>query len=269
MENTSPRLWTYTPSNSPVALPKESLFFNSSELLTLRFPDNTPQEILSGQNLREYCSSFVSEKGTVDELLSLHESPPMSQRRPFLLLGELANPYRLQDIGVGPMPIYTVRITDLCRTYADALDNREVIPGVHHITLARTEGWWEKSHVGMATVEQMKHMVAWLDQGRKGTWKPVRPAEGGLYFETQQINPPSLEEIQWDGHREVVDSSPPEVTGPQIDLKTVMAPVHTNYGCYDNRGRFARCAHISQRDFHDNMFRRGSSKKWNDILDIC
>lgn len=121
----------------------------------------------------------------------------------------------------------------------------------------------------MATVEQMKHMVAWLDQGRKGTWKPVRPAEGGLYFEPQQINPPGVDEIQWDGHREVVESTPPEITGPQIDLKTVMTPVHTNYGCYDNRGRLARCAHIGQRDFHDNMFRRGSSKKWNDILDIC
>ena len=172
MENASPRLWTYTPSNSPVALPKDPLFFNSSELLTLQVPHNTPEEVLSGKNLQDYCASFVSDKGTVDELLSLHESPPMTQRRPFLLLGELANPYRLQDIGVGPMPIFTVRMTDLCRTYADALDNREVVPGVHHITLARTEGWWERSHIGMATVEQMKHMVAWLDQGRKGLGSP-------------------------------------------------------------------------------------------------
>ena len=145
MENSSPRLWTYTPSNSPVALPKEPLFFNSGELLPLMFPDEVPQGMLSGQNLQQYCSAFTSEKGTVDDLLSIHEGAPMSQRRPFLLLGELANPYRLQDIGVGPMPIFTVRITGLCRTYADALDNREVVPGVHHITLARTDGWWEKT----------------------------------------------------------------------------------------------------------------------------
>ena len=103
MENTSPRLWTYTPSNSPVALPKEALFFNSSELLPLMFPDEAPQGMLSGQTLQEYCSAFTSEKGTVDDLLSNQEGAPMSQRRPFLLLGELANPYRLQDIGVGPM----------------------------------------------------------------------------------------------------------------------------------------------------------------------
>lgn len=269
MENTSPRLWTYTPSNSPVALPKEALFFNSSELLPLMFPDEAPQGMLSGQTLQEYCSAFTSEKGTVDDLLSNHEGAPMSQRRPFLLLGELANPYRLQDIGVGPMPIFTVRMTGLCRTYADALDNREVVPGVHHITLARTEGWWEKTHIGMATVEQMKHMVAWLDQGRKGTWKPVRPAEGELYFETETLDPPTPDDIQWDGHKEIVSAPSPETTGAQIDLKTVMVAIHTNYGCYDNRGRFARCAHISQRDFHDNMFRRGSSKKWKDILDIC
>ena len=185
MEHSSPRLWTYTPSNSPVALPKEPLFFNSRELVSLRFPEKSHEVVLKGESLHAYCSSFESEQGTVDDLLAEHGGAPMTQRRPFLLLGEMANPYRLQDIGLGPMPIYTVRLTNLCRTYADALDNREVVPGVHHITLARTEGWWEKTHMAMATVDQMKRMVTWLNQGRKGTWKPVRPAEGLLHFETQ------------------------------------------------------------------------------------
>ena len=269
MEHSSPRLWTYTPSNSPVALPKEPLFFNSRELVSLRFPEKSHEVVLNGESLHAYCSSFESEQGTVDELLAEHGGAPMTQRRPFLLLGEMANPYRLQDIDLGPMPIYTVRLTNLCRTYADALDNREVVPGVHHITLARTEGWWEKTHMAMATVDQMKRMVTWLDQGRKGTWKPVRPAEGLLHFETQSLSAPMPEDILWDGHKEIVEMPSPDTTGPQIDLKTVMVPIHTKYGCYDNRGRLSRCAHIAQRDFHENFFRRGSSKKWNDILDIC
>ena len=269
METRSPRLWPYTPSNSPVALPEECVFFCSSEVIPLRFITPESENILAGPALQNYCASFESEGGTVESLLAEHDAPPMSMRRPFLLLGELANPYRLQDIGVGPLPIYTVRLSGLCRTYADGLDNREVTPGVIHITLARTAGWWEKTHLAMATVEQMKKMVVWLDQGRKGTWKPVKPAEGMLHFESENLAPPVSDDIVWDGHVELVEREEPPVNGSQIDLKQVMVPVHANYGCYDNRGRLARCAHIAQRDFHENMFRRGSSKKWADILDIC
>lgn len=269
MDTRSPRLWPYTPTNSPIALPQESVFFCSTSVIPLRFPDGEGERILTGASLQEYCAQFSSEHGTIENLLSEYEAPAMSERRPFLLLGELANPYRLQDIGIGPLPIYTVRLSGLCRTYADGLDSREVTPGVHHITLARTEGWWEKSHLAMATVEQMKQMVIWLDQGRKGTWKPVKPAEGMLHFEKGELMPPTVEDIAWDGSVEVVKQQAPSVNGFQIDLKNVMVPIHAHHGCYDNRGRLARCAHIAQRDFHDNMFRRGSSKKWADILDIC
>ena len=269
MESRTPRLWPYTPSNSPVALPKESVFFCPSEVIPLQFPSQITDEVLAGQSLQAYCSEFTSDSGTVDELLAAHEAPPMSERRPFLLLGELANPYRLQDIGIGPLPIYTIRLSGLCRTYADAFDNREVNPGVHHITLARTAGWWEKSHLALATIDQMKQMVTWLDQGRRGTWKPVKPAEGMLHFETQPLISPAPENISWNGSFESVDIQAPEFTGPEIDLKQVMVAVHANYGCYDNRGRLARCVHIGQREFHEAMFRRGSSKKWADILDIC
>ena len=269
MESSTPRLWPYTPSNSPIALPKESIFFCSSEIIPLQFPSQTSSEVLAGPSLQAYCSTFTSESGTVDELLAAHDAPPMQERRPFLLLGELANPYRLQDLGIGPLPIYTVRLSGLCRTYVDALDNREVKPGVIHITLARTAGWWEKSHLALATIDQMKQMVFWLDKGRKGTWKAVKPAEGMLHFETQQLMPPTVENITWNGHVESVDVQAPAFNGSQIDLKQVMVPIHTDYGCYDNRGRLARCVHIGQRAFHEDMFRRGSSKKWSDILDIC
>ncbi len=269
MEGNSPRLWPYTPSNSPVALPHGSVFFCSSEVIPLQSPSQSDEGVLAGQTLQSYCGDFSSESKTVEGLLAEHGGASMQERRPFLLLGELANPYRLQDIGVGPLPIYTVRLSGLCRTYADSLDNREITPGVHHITLARTHGWWEKTHLAMATIEQMKQMVVWLDQGRKGRWKPVKPAEGLLHFESGALLPPTTEDIVWDGHVESVQAEEPNFSGPQIDLKQVMVPVHAQYGCYDNRGRLARCAHIGQRDFHENMFRRGSSKKWADILDIC
>ena len=269
MEMRSPRQWPFTPVNSPVSLRKEPIFFCSSEVIPLQHPSQTSDGVLAGQSLQAYCAAFTSDSVTVDDLLATHDAPPMQERKPFLLLGELANPYRLQDIGIGPLPIYTVRLSGLCRTYADGFDNREVKPGVHHITLARTNGWWEKSHLALATIEQMKQMITWLDQGRKGTWKPVKPAEGMLHFETQQLMPPTTENMIWDGHVESVDIKAPEFNGSEIDLKQVMVPIHANYGCYDNRGRLARCVHIGQREFHDTMFRRGSSKKWSDILDIC
>jgi hypothetical protein len=47
-----------------------------------------------------------------------------------------------------------------------------------------------------------------------------------------------------------------------------MVPIHTRHGCYDNRGRLARATHLPQRQFHEGMFRRGSSMKWNDVLEI-
>jgi hypothetical protein len=268
MRDTSPRLWPYAPANSPVALPESPLFFTNSTLRELTPPPNSPEGQLSGLALQAYCASFTSSEGTVEHLLAEQSAPPMSQRRPFLLLGELANPYRLQDIRIGAMPIYTVRMTDLSRTYADGLDPRDTYPGVHHITLARTAGWWEKTHMAMATVEQMKAMVFWLDNGRSNTWKPVKPAEGSLHFEHETIEGPSPEDIVWDGEKELVERTPPPTNGPQIDLSSTMVPIHTRYGCYDNRGRLARAMHLPQRQFHEGMFRRGSSMKWNDVLDI-
>ena len=269
MDARSPRLWPYTPTNSPVALPQQCVFFCSKSVIPLQFPKEESEGVLESSSLQAYCAQFSSGDGTVEQLLVQYDAPAMSERRPFLLLGELANPYRLQDIGIGPMPIYTVRLSNLCRTYADGLDSREVIPGVHHITLARTKGWWEKSYLAMATLEQMKEMVVWLDQGRKGTWKPVKPAEGMLHFEKGELAPPSVEHVSWDGNVEVITQQAPPFTGLEIDLKNVMVAIHTQHGCYDNRGRLARCVHIAQREFHENMFRRGSSKKWADILDIC
>ena len=119
MRDTSPRLWPYAPANSPVALPESPLFFSNTTLRELTPPADHQEGQLSGPALQAYCASFTSTEGTVEHLLAEQSAPPMAHRRPFLLLGELANPYRLQDIRIGAMPIYTVRITNLSRTYAD------------------------------------------------------------------------------------------------------------------------------------------------------
>ena len=66
-------------------------------------------------------------------------------------------------------------------------------------------GWWEKTHMAMATVDQMKTMVSWLDNGRSGTWRAVKPAEGSLHFEHETIDAPEAEDIIWDGEHEVVE----------------------------------------------------------------
>ena len=74
--------------------------------------------------------------------------------------------------------------------------------------------------------------------------------------------------LNWDGVKETISVGSPAPTGPSLDLSNVMVPIHTKWGCYDSRGKIIRCSHVNQRDFHTNYFRRGSSKKWQDILKI-
>ncbi len=137
------------------------------------------------------------------------------------------------------------------------------------MTLARTPGWWEHSHLGMATVEQMKALVAWLENGVRGSWRPVKLAEGSIRLaEEPDLEPPTKGDITWDGVVERVDLTMPAPTGPMIDLSALMVPIHTRQGCYNHRGRLSRCAHMNQRDFHDNLFRKGSSHRWDDVLSV-
>ena len=271
MRDGSPRLWPYSPSNSPIALPDRAILSSNQEVITLlNNADSAESSVtLTANGLTSYLADFGTETDSIDALLDAQSAPSMSQRRPILLLGELANPYRLQDINIGPLPIFPVRLEGVCKTWADGLDTREAYPGVHHVTLARTPGWWEHSHLGMATVDQMKAMMAWLENGVRGSWRPVKLGEGCVRLDNQsEIAPPSKADISWDGTVERVELPMPEPTGPMLDLSTLMVPVHTRQGCYNNRGRLARCAHINQREFHDNLFRKGSSHRWNEILTV-
>ncbi len=271
MRDGSPRLWPYSPSNSPIALPDRAILSSNQEVITLlnKAASAESSGTLTAKGLTSYLADFGTETDSIDALLDAQNAPSMSQRRPILLLGELANPYRLQDINIGPLPIFPVRLEGVCKTWADGLDTREAYPGVHHVTLARTPGWWEHSHLGMATVDQMKAMMSWLENGVRGSWRPVKLGEGCVRLDNQsEIAPPSKADISWDGTVERVELPMPEPTGPMLDLSTLMVPVHTRQGCYNNRGRLARCAHINQREFHDNLFRKGSSHRWNEILTV-
>jgi hypothetical protein len=113
----------------------------------------------------------------------------------------------------------------------------------------------------------MKALVKWLDGTIPGAWRPIRSAEGVIRLENDaQIGYPSAGQMSWDGIEERVEVEMPAANGPALDLSTIIIPIHTKYGCYDSRGKIIRCAHMPQRTFHDEMFRRGSSKKWNTLI---
>ena len=100
MSDSSPRLWPYSPASSPVSLPDNAILFTQNEVIDLTY---TVAEIdttlnLEGAELQSYLCSFASDTAPIEQLIAKHDGAAMSERRPFLLLGELANPYRLQDL---------------------------------------------------------------------------------------------------------------------------------------------------------------------------
>jgi len=259
----SPRLWSNPPGNSPLPLPAGPVFFSSSELSEMSFPKMPDCESLDLAGLKEYIGNFTLEDGRkVKEIINLEN------RRPLLIAGELANPYRLCDLMATEMPIIPVRLEGICRTWADSLDAREIQPGIHHVTIVRSPGWWERSFITLLELPAMKKMVSWLDGPNANTWAPKRLAEGVIRLENNmELLPPSLEQISWDGIEEIVEIDIPKPNGPALDLTTIMVPINTRSGCYNSRGRVNRCFHYPQTEFHEKMFRRGSSFKWSDVLD--
>lgn len=271
MKDISPRLWTYSPANSPIPLPDRPLLFTPETVISLSsFSSNcSHDETLNRKGVETYVAGFGNESTSLSDLLLAHDAPPLAERKAVLLLGELANPYRLQDMGMGALPLIPVRLEGLCRTWADALDPRESYPGVHHVTLARTPGWWELAYIGMASKDQLMLIKEWLENGIRGSWRPVKLGEGNLRFEHDMaLQPPHEGDVQWDGTEEHVSIPIPEATGPSLDLNDIMVLVHARQGCYNHRGRLARCAHINQRSFHENLFRKGSSHRWDAILTL-
>ena len=268
MEEMKSSHWQYSPNNSPQPLPKSPFVCTNTDLLPLDF-NLTMGEDIQIEDLKQKVIQARVGNSSLEDFMRLNSAPEMGDRMPILLLGELANPFQLSRLKLGIIPVICVRINGLSRTYADSLDDRMVRPGIHHVTLARTPGWWEVTHLAFATLPQMKAMVTWLNNGKRGNWRGVKANEGSIRVENQsQLRHPTAQLISWDGKTEICTDEEPEVNGPSFDISDVMIPIHTNYGCYDSRGKIIRCVHVGQREFHHNYFRRGSSKRWQDILDV-
>ena len=268
MDKMKPSMWQYTPNNSPLPLPNEPFICGDSELYPLEFSTDSAADITFKELDKLLARAEVDGK-MLEEFLISRAAPSLADRLPILLLGELANPFQLSRLKLGYVPVINVRLQNLCRTYADSLDSRMIRPGIHHVTLARSEGWWELTHLAFATLPQVKKMIEWLNNRQHGDWRPVKPNEGMLVIENNRVlSPPPFESLNWDGNLETCIADEPPINGPRLDITQVMVPIHTKHGCYDNRGRLIRCVHVGQREFHANYFRRGSSKRWQDILRI-
>ena len=259
----SPRLWANPPGNSPLPLPNGPVWFTANELVELSFPKMPEKGEVSLDDLRDYVGRFrLENEKTLSEVVDLNK------RRPLLVAGELANPYRLCDIAAPDMPLIPVRLENICRTWADNLDSRDVSPGIHHVTIAKSPGWWERSFITLLELPDMKKLVSWLDGQRPGTWAPKRLADGVIRLENDMdLMPPSIDDVSWDGVQENIAIGIPDSNGPKLDLTSIMIPINTRQGCYNSRGRIVRCAHYPQTEFHETLFRRGSSFKWNQVLD--
>ena len=266
---TVPRMWPYEPSNSPLPLPPQPLVFTQDELHWIQ-AEQLDAEAMSCDELKSSVATWKTDSGaTINSILEKEGAPLMADRRLILLLGELANPRRLADIGAGPLPIINVRIDDICRTWTDTLDSRMMNPGVHHVTVARTHGWWETTHLGFATMPQVRQLMEHLEDGSRGKWKPGKLAEGQLHvIHDATLSPPSMDDLVWDGETERVEIERPSFDGPALPIVEVFTPIHTRQGCYNHRGRLARCVHHLHRAFHNNIFRRGSARQWGDVVSV-
>ena len=147
------------------------------------------------------------------------------------------------------------------------MDSREVQPGIHHVTLARTEGWWERTLLAIPDIEQMRKMTDWLNAGSITDWRWSKLAEGSIHITpAESLQAPTQDMLTWDGDFERVEQTAPKPQGPALDLSEVTVPLFTRQGIYDHRGRIARCVHFPQRKFHNDLYRRGSSKPWNSVI---
>lgn len=264
-----PRMWPYEPSNSPLPLPPQPLVFTQHHLHWVN-AERFDAESMTSDELKENVGKWKTTSGiSIDALLQQEGVSSMDERRLILLTGELANPCRLADIDAGPLPIINVRIDDICRTWTDTLDPRMMNPGVHHVTVARTLGWWEGTHLGFATMPQVRKLMEYLGDGSRGKWKPGKLAEGRLHvLHDTTLAAPTIDDLQWDGESEHVEIERPAFDGPELPLGEIFTPLHTRQGCYNHRGRLARCVHHLHRGFHNNIYRRGSARQWDDVVTV-
>ncbi len=274
MKPGSPRAWMYSPNASPEPLPKVAWLHNMSSI----FPISTDKDFTIGDANKEIdrervtkwvgSHTIIGKKGeslgSIDEWLSNNSKTPMSERMMLIVPGELGNPYRLADIGITDLPIIPIRMDGICRTYTDVMDGREIQPGVHHITLARSKGWWEKTQLAFPDKNQARKMSEWINNGRGTNWLWQTLDEGIISIGNDlELESPSREMLEWDGEEEWIEKAAPSISGPLINLNDITVFLHTRQGIYNHRGRIARCVHYPQRAFHLELYRRGSATQWD------
>lgn len=277
MKPVSPRTWVYSPNASPEPLPKLAWLHNLSSIYPLTAPSPLPvdpnnsvipkNELLSWVGEHKIIGKDGESIDSINQWLKDNSKTPMVDRMILLIPGELGNPYRLADIGISDLPIIPIRMDGICRTYTDVMDGREIQPGVHHITLARSKGWWENTQLAFPDKNQARKMSEWLNDGKGTNWRWLTLSEGEISIvQNLEIIPPSKEMIQWDGEEEWVEETPPPISGPKIDLQDITVFLFTRQGVYNHRGRLARCVHYPQRTFHNDLYRRGSAMPWEETI---
>ena len=109
-------------------------------------------------------------------------------------------------------------------------------------------------------------MTDWLNDGGSA-WRWMKLNEGSIHlFSESELRAPGQSMLHYDGQQEWIEDAPPPQTGPSLDISEVTVMLHTKQGIYNHRGRIARCVHYPQRTFHNDIFRRGSAKAWNDVI---
>jgi len=272
MKVSNARGWPLSVGSSPETLPTTAWMQSKRTVHPMETDRRLSGDVVGSNEILEWINSHsvIDENDvtvSVQHFLEQNNATPMAERRLFLVAGELGNPYRLSDIGIAMMPVIPIRLDGICRTWIDTMDSREVQPGVHHVTLARTDGWWERTLLALPDIKQMRKMTDWLNDGSQTAWRWCKLAEGGFSIsQNETLQPPTTDQLLWDGELERVEDDPPSKTGPNLILEEVNVPLYTRQGIYDHRGRIARCVHYPQRRFHNDVYRRGSAKSWDDVI---
>ena len=95
-------MWPYEPSNSPLPLPPQPVVFTQQHLYWIDAEQIENAE-MSLNEIKTCIADWKTESGlSIDAILQQEDAAPMNERRPILLLGELANPHRLANINAGP-----------------------------------------------------------------------------------------------------------------------------------------------------------------------
>ena len=80
MEGKSPKVWPYSPNNSPLPLPVQGVLFTPDRVIELNeFHGEERLDELSGEALTTYTSGFASNGQSLDAMLASAGAEPLSE----------------------------------------------------------------------------------------------------------------------------------------------------------------------------------------------